>query len=204
MTKLTPVTPYHHGDLAEALLQAAARIVEQAGLEALTLRACAREAGVSHAAPAHHFGDRAGLLTAYATQLFRQLAQELAAALEAEGQAWPRLQACGQAYIAFALARPAAFRLMFRPDALQVDDADYQAAAEHCLELVAQAVAALLPPAVVAERTVLLWSFLHGYACLLIDGHFHNECLPELAPLAPAELGARLLNSLQALFGVPS
>ena len=68
-----PRPPYHHGDLARVLLKSADEIIEAEGLEAFTLRSCARRAGVSHAAPAHHFGDRAGLLSAYAASVFRDL-----------------------------------------------------------------------------------------------------------------------------------
>src|SRR5438132_5555191 len=73
-------TPYHHGDLHEALLKAAERVLERDGLAGLTLRAVAREAGVSHAAPTHHFGDLTGLLSELAAIGFRQFGQAMAAA----------------------------------------------------------------------------------------------------------------------------
>jgi AcrR family transcriptional regulator len=65
-----PKPPYHHGDLARALLDAADKIIEEEGLESFTLRSCARRAGVSHAAPAHHFKDRAGLAIGLCSQYF--------------------------------------------------------------------------------------------------------------------------------------
>src|ERR1700742_4006058 len=69
-------TPYHHGALRDALLQAAERVLERDGLAGLTLRAVAREAGVSHAAPTHHFGDLTGLVSELAAIVFRQFSTE--------------------------------------------------------------------------------------------------------------------------------
>src|SRR5258708_26387477 len=73
-------TPYHHGDLHEALLQAAERVLERDGIAGLTLRAVAREAGVSHAAPTHHFGDLTGLLSELAAIGFRMFNTAMIAA----------------------------------------------------------------------------------------------------------------------------
>src|SRR5581483_12252958 len=73
-------TPYHHGALHDALLQAAERLLERDGLGGLTLRAVAREAGVSHAAPTHHFGDLTGLVSELAAIGFRQFNAAMAAA----------------------------------------------------------------------------------------------------------------------------
>ena len=82
------VTPYHHGDLREALLRTAEAMLERDGLAKLTLRAVAREAGVSHAAPSHHFSDLAGLLSALAAVGFRRFAAQMqAAGQSAAGQA---------------------------------------------------------------------------------------------------------------------
>src|SRR5947207_13010795 len=68
---------YHHGDLHDALLKAAETVLERDGVQGLTLRAAAREAGVSHAAPTHHFGDMTGLLSALAAVGFRRFAAAL-------------------------------------------------------------------------------------------------------------------------------
>jgi AcrR family transcriptional regulator len=73
-------TPYHHGALRDALLKAAERVLERDGLAGLTLRAVAREAGVSHAAPTHHFGDLTGLVSELAAIGFRQFNTAMAAA----------------------------------------------------------------------------------------------------------------------------
>src|SRR6266567_6406981 len=75
-------TPYHHGDLHDALLAAAERVLERDGLAGLTLRAVAREAGVSHAAPTHHFGDLTGLVSELAAIGFRQFNAAMASACD--------------------------------------------------------------------------------------------------------------------------
>jgi AcrR family transcriptional regulator len=111
--------PYHHGDLRHALLAAAEAELAERGMEAFSLRSVAKRAGVSHAAPAHHFGDVQGLLTALATEGFRRF---LAAMVDREaGIADPRERAvgAGMGYLDFALARPTLFRLIFsskKPD----------------------------------------------------------------------------------------
>ncbi len=106
-----PRPPYHHGDLARALLQAAGELIEEEGLESFTLRACARRAGVSHAAPAHHFRDRAGLLSAYAASVFRDMTVQGHERMADAGQnPFARLKAVGLSYVEFAVKRPGAFR----------------------------------------------------------------------------------------------
>src|SRR6185437_10986612 len=97
-------TPYHHGALRDALLQAAERVLERDGLAGLTLRAVAREAGVSHAAPTHHFGDLAGLVSELAAIGFRQFNAAMAAA-SASGDT-DRGTARAKAYVGYAQAHP--------------------------------------------------------------------------------------------------
>jgi AcrR family transcriptional regulator len=111
---------YHHGDLRAALLRAAEAEVQERGIEAFSLRSVAKRAGVSHAAPAHHFSDTNGLLTALAAEGFRQFLSAQARREErAAGDARSQILAAGMGYIDFAQARPALFRLIFsskRPD----------------------------------------------------------------------------------------
>ncbi len=106
---------YHHGDLRAALIAAAVAIVEQEGIGGLTLRKTARQTGVSHAAPAHHFKDMRGLLAAVAEEGFRKMAAMMAAAQEAVAADDPlmRFKALGKAYIDFALTHVAHFKVMF-------------------------------------------------------------------------------------------
>src|SRR6266567_6082527 len=100
-------TPYHHGALRDALLQAAERVLERDGLAGLTLRAVAREAGVSHAAPTHHFGDLTGLVSELAAIGFRQFNTAMAAAGAAAGSTpMEKALARAKAYVAYAQAHP--------------------------------------------------------------------------------------------------
>ena len=115
---------YHHGALRPALLDAALEAIGEVGPTALSMRDVARRAGVSHAASAHHFGDKAGLLTALAAQGYDLLADELAAAWAATG----RFLEVGVAYVRFAVAHPAHFAVMFRPELLHLDDPALRAA----------------------------------------------------------------------------
>src|ERR1700723_1973954 len=111
--------PYHHGDLRSALLTAAAQEISRVGVAQLSLRELARRAGVSHAAPAHHFGDKTGLLTALATEGFRIL-HERTSPVPGHADALVR---AGEQYIAFALVHPAHFSVMFDPHLLRMSDA---------------------------------------------------------------------------------
>ncbi len=112
---------YHHGDLASTLIATALEIVAEDGIDALSLRALARRAGVSHAAPYHHFKTKGELLHAIAEQGFARLSRNLeeAAAKAAPGD---ELVELGCAYVAFAAANPAFFRVMFRPDLTGASD----------------------------------------------------------------------------------
>ena len=112
--------PYHHGDLAAALLDAGEAELAEKGVEGFSLRGVAKRAGVSHAAPAHHFGDARGLLTAIATRGFERLiARQQDFQREAPPIPRAQLEASGLGYVAFATENPALFRLMlgsFRHD----------------------------------------------------------------------------------------
>ncbi|MEV2237032.1 TetR/AcrR family transcriptional regulator [Micromonospora sp. NPDC049891] len=114
---------YHHGDLRRTLLDAAVQAIGESGPAALSLRELARRAGVSHAAPAHHFGDRAGLFTAIAVQGYDILAEALAGA-------GGELLDLGVAYVEFAVRHRAHFEVMFHPDLYRADDPEVRAARE--------------------------------------------------------------------------
>src|SRR6266481_5017244 len=106
-------SPYHHGDLHEALLKAAECVLERDGLAGLTLRAVAREAGVSHAAPTHHFGDLTGLLSELAAIGFRRFNAAMEAAGAAGTSLMEKAMARAKAYVAYAQAHPGMYGLMF-------------------------------------------------------------------------------------------
>jgi AcrR family transcriptional regulator len=120
MTKRT----YHHGDLRRALLQATAEAITENGVATLSMRDLARRAGVSHAAPTHHFGDKAGLLTAFATEGFEQLAKALGTSRLASNS----FVELGVTYVRFAVTRRAEFEVMFRPDLYHAADPELLAA----------------------------------------------------------------------------
>src|SRR6195256_813539 len=112
--------PYHHGALRDALLEAAERVLERDGLAGLTLRAVAREAGVSHAAPTHHFGHPTGLVSELAAIGFRMFNAAMVAANSSETHPLMKGMASAKAYVAFAQAHPGMYGLMFRNERLDM------------------------------------------------------------------------------------
>ena len=113
MTARARAQPYHHGDLRNALLNAARAILEKKGLQGLSLRAVAREAGVSHAAPYRHFPNHEALLVELAVEGFRELRAEIATAALAPGAVQNRIVNLGGAYMRFVARHPALAHLMF-------------------------------------------------------------------------------------------
>src|SRR4051812_31489326 len=105
--------PYHHGDLSRALVDAARKILESEGPSALSLRAVAREAGVSPAAPYHHFKDKNELLEAVAHEGWHELDAALAKARASTDEARTRMTNLGVAYVCFARDNPALYRVMY-------------------------------------------------------------------------------------------
>ncbi|WFR96157.1 TetR/AcrR family transcriptional regulator [Rhizobium tumorigenes] len=172
---------YHHGALRPALLAAAEAILDRDGIEALTLRAAAREAGVSHAAPSHHFGDITGLLTELAEGGFVRLRQALEKHL-AEPDALKRVRALAHGYVAFARAHPGIFLLMFRSERLDWSSPALATAGVAAFALLTPDQSGLAPdqsgfvPDATPQNfeTLVLastrWSLMHGLATLLIDG----------------------------------
>ncbi|MBN9077741.1 MAG: hypothetical protein BGN87_21595 [Rhizobiales bacterium 65-79] len=168
--------PYHHGALREALLEASERILDRDGINGLTLRAAAREAGASHAAPKNHFGDLAGLLSELAALGFRRFSFRLEAAARAAKAPEDRGRAIGKAYVHFAIDHPGLFLLMFRGERLDFSRPSLQEAMDAATAVLAQAAGsgkggAEAPQALArAGRMVAAWSLVHGFAMLLIDG----------------------------------
>lgn len=161
---MTSRRTYHHGDLRQAVLTAALDVIGTEGPAALSLRDLARRAGVSHAAPAHHFKDRTGLLTAIAAQGYDLLAEALADA--------PDLRERGVRYVRFAAAHPAHFQVMFQPDLHRADDAELLAAKERAAVELRAGVTGLPASADAPRDTgIAAWSLAHGFATLLLT---HN------------------------------
>jgi AcrR family transcriptional regulator len=151
---------YHHGDLRRAVLTAALDVIGSEGPSAVSLRDLARRAGVSHAAPAHHFKDRTGLLTAIAAEGYDLLAHALSEA--------PDLRERGVAYVRFALGHPAHFQVMFRPDLYRGDDPGLLAAQERASAELRAGVAGLDSAGHPRTAGIAAWSLAHGYANLLL------------------------------------
>ena len=182
---------YHHGDLPEALLKAAAQLLEEQGVAGLSLREVARRAGVSHGAPAHHFGDKAGLLTALATQGFQLFTDAQIAARDGAGSdPMKRYCATGYAYVMFAVTHRAHFEIMFRPELLRQDDADLLIASAAAYEVLRGVVAEAQGAGYMADRdpdlvAIMSWSGAHGLATLWLSGNLRgNERYPDLEALA--------------------
>ncbi|MFB7588254.1 TetR/AcrR family transcriptional regulator [Streptomyces sp. NPDC056169] len=157
---MTSRKTYHHGDLRQSVLAAALDVIAAEGPGALSLRDLARRAGVSHAAPAHHFKDRTGLLTAIAAEGYDLLADALADT--------PELRERGVRYVRFATEHPAHFQVMFQPELLRTDDPALLAAKERASAELRAGVAGL--PDVPDARTagIAAWSLAHGFATLLL------------------------------------
>ncbi|WP_432088388.1 TetR/AcrR family transcriptional regulator [Streptomyces sp. bgisy095] len=160
---MTTRSTYHHGDLRQAVLAAALDVIAAEGPGALSLRDLARRADVSHAAPAHHFKDRAGLLTAVAAEGYDLLARALAGT--------PELSERGVRYVRFAVEHPAHFQVMFRPELLRADDPDLRAAKERASAELRAGVAELDEVPDAREAGIAAWSLAHGFATLLLT---HN------------------------------
>jgi AcrR family transcriptional regulator len=155
--------PYHHGDLRQALLTAAEAELAERGMEAFSLRSVAKRAGVSHAAPAHHFGDVQGLLTALAAEGFRRFVAAMQAREADTADPRERAVAAGLGYLDFALDRPTLFRLIFaskKPDFCDAELFDAgNAAYQHLVGLVSGIGGS-------TADIAALWAMAHGIADL--------------------------------------
>lgn len=181
---------YHHGNLRQALIEAAVDMLEQG--EDFSLRAVARRAGVSQTAPYRHFPDRASLESAVAAEGFRMLGEALSVARNPV--ATPAdLADFAVVYVRFAVGRPRMFRLMF---ARECDDSDDQrvAAADFLHRTLAHNVRTVYPDGPVDDLATGLWSTAHGLAFLHLDGKF---------PAEPAEeMYARVRTAFGAILGI--
>jgi AcrR family transcriptional regulator len=193
-------TPYHHGALREGLLKAAETVLERDGLPGLTLRAVAREAGVSHAAPTHHFGDLTGLVSELAAIGFRQFNAAMAASPGPDGSL-ERTSARVGAYVAYAQAHPGMYGLMFRTERLDMARPALRDAANASFAGLAEAIGAsrhehISTAALTLEQGAAIaraWSLVHGFTMLLLD-HRLADILRRLPEGTDAEtlLGAML------------
>ena len=196
-------TPYHHGALRDALLEAAERVLERDGLPGLTLRAVAREAGVSHAAPTHHFGDLTGLVSELAAIGFRRFNAAMVTAVAGEHAPIEKALARARAYVGYAQANPGMFGLMFRTERLDYARPSLHEAADASFAGLAGAIAASRQEQIVdgtlsldqAAAIARAWSLVHGFTTLLLDGR-----LTDILHRSPAGTSAQAL--LEAMLKV--
>ena len=169
MTSTPKARPYHHGDLRRTVLDAALASIAESGPAALSLRDLARRAEVSHAAPAYHFGDKAGVLTAVAAEGYGLLADTLLAAHEQTGE----FLEVGVAYVRFAISHRAYFEVMYRPDLYDPTDPAVTRARRRAGDALYSGVAT------VGHRSgdgdtqvagVAAWCLVHGFASLWLNG----------------------------------
>jgi AcrR family transcriptional regulator len=176
------------GDLRGALLRAARDELAENGRAAVSLRAVARRAGVSHAAPAYAFGDRAGMLAAVAAQGFRELAAVMDSPQAAPGP--EGLADLGLRYVRFATDHPALYELMFRPAELAADDPALEAARAASLRALTRLTredGADAPP---SPATLVSWAFAHGTASLVAQGALPAEAVAPLVTAFATSLAA--------------
>ena len=185
--------PYHHGDLASALVQATVSLLRSKGPAGVSLREVARLAGVSHGAPAHHFGDKAGLFTAVAIEGHELLAASLRYAIAKKSTPLAQLLDVGETYVRFALHNPGHFNCMFQTELINAKSTEYLAASLGTKLILEQCVWNLFnDPDQRATQingiVMALWSQVHGFATLWLAGNFGdpddekllNRLLPEM------------------------
>jgi len=183
---------HHHGNLKKVLVDAGLQLLAEGGLSALTLRKCAARAGVSHAAPAHHFDGLKGLRTAIVTAGFNAFTQAMVEQRDAAPDSpHARLAAIGTGYLTFSANNEALATLMFMTKEVFADDPDFQSAGAAAYQVLADACAPFESGAAGAKGTeVLVWSLVQGYANLARSGRVDPEETPyaEILPLLSLQL----------------
>src|ERR1700756_5115686 len=184
---------YHHGDLRAACLRAAMELLEEDGATALSLRAVARRAGVSPGAPYRHYADRDALISAVAAVGYRELAAHLASAHPSPSTP-DDLAAVAVAYVQFALARPALFRVMFG-EPCDRDNSQRVAATAAVSEYVGAIVRQSFPGADEEAMSTAVWGLVHGLAFLHLDGKLDASTPEVVANRVRAAVNALLTSS---------
>lgn len=175
--------PYHHGDLRQALVDAAITLLREGGVSALTLRAAARKAGVSQAAPYRHFADHADLLAAVAADGFRRMREVMIQSVRSASSPREGLRGLGRAYVRFGVTHPAEYRIMFGPETagrgrfpdLEVQsNSVYQMLIDGIIGLQQLGLVRSGDPMAIA---LTAWSNMHGLVTLVLDGRapFDNQ-----------------------------
>ena len=196
---------YHHGHLAESLLDAVDEIATQFGLESVTLRGCAKRVGVSPAAAFRHYTDKRALLTAFAARAVNQLADAMETArTKAEEKEGNEFLAVGMAYIEFALNKPAFFRAMWREETIYCQDKDYLSATERLASYLKWGFVQTIAdddPTNFSSQELLAWSSVHGLANLFVDGPVGTDKSHEQKMKLAHDVIAHLIPTLVAPTG---
>jgi AcrR family transcriptional regulator len=206
MTADAPPKRYHHGSLPEALLAASETVLLRDGIPGLSLRAIAREAGVSHTAPKHHFGDTTGLLSELAAVGYRRLGEAMRTAAPEDADVRARRDAIAHAYVHFAYDNAAMFGLMFRNEKIDMQRPALAQAAGEAMRVMAAIIGArperpadtpVSLGAAEAMQITAAWGYVHGLAILLIDQRLRGivKATPEFDN--PVDLVDRALRDVR-------
>jgi AcrR family transcriptional regulator len=171
---------YHHGDLRRALLHAAVRTIGSHGVDGLTLRGVGNTLGVSRTALYRHFADKAALLAAVAAEGFRMLREETARAWDDGGRGLRGFEAMGSAYVAFAVAHPSHYRVMFGADFASAASPDLEREGSGAFQVLVDALIALQQQTLARRddpqhMARFVWAAVHGVAMLAIDGRLGRD-----------------------------
>lgn len=165
---------FHHGDLKRALLDAGFSLLDGNGIEAVTIRAVAREAGVSHAAPKNHFPSRSALLTAMAEVVFRDLLEQISQNLRLTTT--NRVQVIADALIDFGLEFPARYQMIWSKDLVDHENTLLLAVMDEIYDLLCAEIKSCNNDEFdVDTHAVALWSMVHGYVDLRLKGVFEDK-----------------------------
>ncbi|HXO59573.1 MAG TPA: TetR-like C-terminal domain-containing protein [Candidatus Acidoferrum sp.] len=174
--------PYHHGNLRAATLRAVETSIREVGVGQLSLRQVARTVGVSNRAPAHHFKDKAGLLTEFAIEGYELLAQSVIESIAAAGaSSGPEtLAAVGRGYVRFAVGHREHFEVMFRLDVLHPDDERFVAVSDLAYGLLTSTIEQCRREDRLGGRdpelvAVSAWSLVHGLSALWLSGRLSER-----------------------------
>lgn len=191
---------YHHGNLAESLLDAVDEIASKFGLEAVTLRACAKLVGVSPSSAFRHYSDKRTLMTAFAARALAKLSDAMAASqATAKKHEKNAFAAVGLTYIEFALDHPAFFRAMWNDETVYASADNYVEAANRLSAHLKGGFADTIEdsdPNSFSSEELLAWSSVHGLANLFVDGPIGNG----LSKANKMKLATEMIETLMPVF----
>ena len=203
MVTAAPKT-YHHGDLRRALLDATRELLVEGGVQAASLRAVARRAGVTNRAPYHHFNDKCDLLAAVAAEGFQKLKAEMTTRLDAcRGDCQEELVQIGLGYLGFAAANPGEFQVMFWHEVCDGETFPHrEEESQSCFEVLLETIARVAPRPLDDERllgmAMFAWSTVHGLATLRAQGSLdaHSENHPAPPPTLDEDTCRRVAQAV--------